>query len=218
MHTIKTVLWGASGHAKSVSQALQFNTNIEIIGYLDDIQPQRRGQIFEGKKVLGGSEQLDWLKEQGITTCVLAFGHCMRRIEIGDMLIQRGFTVLPVVHPNATTASDVSMGDGVVVLAGAILDAGCRIGNYTIVNNGAVISHECIVGEGTHVCPGVQLAGQVIVGRGCWLGIGSTVIDKVNIGNHAFIGAGSVVTKDIPSGCLAYGNPAKIIRDIEPNF
>jgi acetyltransferase-like isoleucine patch superfamily enzyme len=34
------------------------------------------------------------------------------------------------------------------------------------------------------------------------------------IGNNVKIGAGSVVTKDIPDNCVAYGNPAKIKRNI----
>nr|WP_245969802.1 DapH/DapD/GlmU-related protein [Thiocapsa rosea] len=42
-----------------------------------------------------------------------------------------------------------------------------------------------------------------------WLGYGSVVLDGVTIGRGAVIGAGSVVTKDIPSGAIAAGAPAK---------
>ena len=33
------------------------------------------------------------------------------------------------------------------------------------------------------------------------------------IGDNVIIGAGSVVVKDIPSDCLAYGVPAKVVKD-----
>lgn len=218
MSQVKVVFWGASGHAKSVAEALGYNPNIEIVGYLDDVNPERHGQFFEGKRILGGQEQLDLLKAQGVTTCILGFGHCLRRIEIGQMLGAKGFQLLRVLHPKAILASDAVIGDGAVVLAGVIVDPGCRIGNYSIINNGAVISHECQIGEGTHICPGVNIAGRVTIGQGCWIGIGATIIDKLKIGNHTFIGAGSVVTEDIPSGYMAYGNPAKVIRQIDKNF
>lgn len=218
MNQIKAVFWGASGHAKSVAEALGKKPSIEIVGYLDDVNPERHGQFFEGEKILGGQEQLDLLKAQGITACILGFGHCLRRIQVGKILTEKGFALLQVIHPSSVIASNVSLGEGIVVLAGAVIDTGCRIGNYVIVNHGAVISHECDIGAGTHICPGVNIAGRVTIGPGCWIGIGAAVIDKLKIGSHTFIGAGSVVTRDIPSGYMAYGNPAKVIRQIDKNF
>jgi sugar O-acyltransferase (sialic acid O-acetyltransferase NeuD family) len=214
----KAVFWGASGHAKAVASAVQYYPHIEIVGYLDDVNPERRGQPFEGKKILGGSEQLPALKEQGITSFILGFGHCSRRIEVGQMLIEKGFSLLSILHPKSTVAPDVVISDGVVVLPGAIIDTGCTIGKYTIINNGALVSHECVIGEGAHIAPGVNIAGRATIGRGCWVGIGSTIIDKIKIGDDVFIGAGSVVTKDVPPGCMLYGCPAKIIRKMNTSF
>ena len=214
----KAVFWGASGHAKAVADALRYVPDIEIVGYLDDVNTDRHGQVFEGKPILGGSEQLDVLKEQGITSFILGFGHCQRRIEVGEMLTARGFDILTVVHPKAVIASDVSMGPGVVVLAGAIIESGCTIGKYVIINNGAIVSHDCRIGEGTHICPGVNIAGRTSIGRRCWIGIGTTIIDKIKIEDGVFIGAGSVVTRDVMSGDMLYGNPAKIIRKMTVSF
>ena len=218
MSKIKAVFWGASGHAKAVANAVRYDPGIEIVGYLDDVNIDRHGQEFEGKPILGGCEQLDILKGQGVTSFILGFGHCSRRIEVGEMLAEKGFNLLSIIHPRAIIASDTVVGEGVVVLAGAVIDPGCRIGKYTIINNGVIVSHECIIGEGTHICPGVSIGGATTIGRGCWLGIGSTIIDKINIGDNVFVGAGSVVTKNLPSGYMVYGNPAKIIRKIDKKF
>lgn len=43
----------------------------------------------------------------------------------------------------------------------------------------------------------------------------SLIVNTVTIGNHAVIAAGSVVTKDIPSGELWGGVPAKFIKKID---
>ena len=39
----------------------------------------------------------------------------------------------------------------------------------------------------------------------------------VTIGSNVVIGSGSVVTKDIPSDCIAYGNPCRVARKITKN-
>lgn len=54
----------------------------------------------------------------------------------------------------------------------------------------------------------------VTIGDGCWIGGGVIILPGVTIGNGTVIGAGSVVTKDIPSNCVAVGNPCKVIRRI----
>jgi len=51
---------------------------------------------------------------------------------------------------------------------------------------------------------------RVHVGRNCWLGTNTTVM--ADIGDDCVIGAGSVVTRPIPSGSVAAGNPARVIR------
>lgn len=54
--------------------------------------------------------------------------------------------------------------------------------------------------------------GDVIIGNDCWLGFGALILSGVTIGDGACIGADSVVTRDVPSYCIAAGNPARIIR------
>lgn len=67
--------------------------------------------------------------------------------------------------------------------------------------------------------PGVPIHDQPLTSRGgisigddAWLGYGVVVLDGVHIGNGAVIGAGSVVNRDIPSGTIAVGSPARVIR------
>ena len=49
-----------------------------------------------------------------------------------------------------------------------------------------------------------------------WIGANVTICPGVTIGAHSIIGTGSVVTKDIPDYCVAVGNPAKVIKTIDP--
>lgn len=53
----------------------------------------------------------------------------------------------------------------------------------------------------------------ITIGNNVWIGMRSIILKGVHIGDGAIIAAGSVVTKDVPSGSLVGGNPAKVIRE-----
>lgn len=57
----------------------------------------------------------------------------------------------------------------------------------------------------------------ITIGDNVWFGGGVTVLPGINIGEHSVIGGGAVVTKDIPAHSVAVGNPAKIVKTIDPN-
>lgn len=50
------------------------------------------------------------------------------------------------------------------------------------------------------------------IGRNCFIGGCTIILPGVEIGDNCVIGAGSVITKSIPSGSIAAGNPAKVVR------
>ena len=87
----------------------------------------------------------------------------------------------------------------------------CRIGAWT-----QVASHvEIVSGRHQHTRDSAGLLSdaihsEVVIGSRCW--IGASAIILANVGDGSTIGAGAVVVKDIPSGVVAVGNPARVIR------
>lgn len=57
----------------------------------------------------------------------------------------------------------------------------------------------------------------IVIGDDVWLGVNVVVMPGVTIGSHVVIGANSVVNMDIPSGVIAAGVPARIIKE-RPGF
>ena len=71
------------------------------------------------------------------------------------------------------------------------------------------------MGDGVHLAPGVTICGEVKVGDFSFIATGATIMPNINVGKNSIVGSGSLVTKDVPDNVLVYGNPAKIIREID---
>lgn len=59
-----------------------------------------------------------------------------------------------------------------------------------------------------------EAAEPIVIGDNVWLGGGVIVCPGVTIGADTVVGAGSVVTRDLPSGVVAVGSPARVVRDL----
>ncbi len=209
------LIWGASGHARVVADIVRRQGRYEIAGFVDDINPQRAGEIFCAANILGGREVLPPAHARGVAHLVVAIGDNAARLTCAAYARGLGFTLAWVVHPSAVMAADARVGEGTVIAAGAIVNPATTIGDNVIINTAASVDHECVIQDGAHISPGVRLGGGVRVGRGAWIGIGATVKDHVTIGDESILGAGAVVLKNIPPRVVAYGVPARVVRKLE---
>ncbi len=207
----RMIVLGASGHATVVLDAIQLQNRFEVIALIDELNTERHGTIWRGIPIVGGLEQLPTILQSGVRKAIVAIGDCVVRTRLAEQLVSAGYELATVVHPRAVVATDTCLGDGTVVMAGAVINAGSRIGRNVIINSNATIEHECVIDDGTHISPACCLAGNVQVGRQCWIGMGSIVKERTKIGNNVQIGAGSLVLKDVPSDVLTYGVPARIV-------
>ena len=85
-----------------------------------------------------------------------------------------------------------------------------------ILHSNLQISYKCKIGYGLYIghVP-VLVNSAVTIGNNCWICGSVTILGGVTIGDGCVIGAGSVVVKDIPSDCVAAGNPCRVIRKIK---
>jgi UDP-N-acetylbacillosamine N-acetyltransferase len=208
------VLYGAGGHARVVADIVRLGGQYVVAGFLDDVNRDRHGLLFEHAPILGGLSDLDALGAQGVRYMFMAIGDCGHRLRLAEMVSRAGFEFPTLVHPRAVVAASATLREGTVVVAGGIVNPGAQVGAHVIVNTAASVDHDCVVADGAHIACGARLAGGVHVGRGAWIGIGATIREHVRIGAGSIVGAGAVVLDDIPDGVVAYGCPARVIRHV----
>ena len=99
--------------------------------------------------------------------------------------------------------------------------------NFTVLDEASVnIGDDCFIGPNVSIytaCHSTdpiernsrqEWAKPVTIGDNVWIGGSVTILPGVTIGDNVTIGAGSVVVADIPSNCVAVGNPCKVVRQL----
>lgn len=200
---------GAGAHGRVVADILR-SQGLPADGFLDD-DKSLHGTLVAGYQVVGGVEILmDSISHE----VIVALGKAPLRLELTKRFRNQGHKLLNVIHASAVISPSAVIGSGICVCAAAVINPDATIGDAVIINTGATVDHDCEVGDGAHLSPGVHLAGRVKVGYLSFLGTGVSVVPRVQIGSNTIIGAGSVVVNDIPDGVLAFGVPARVIRDL----
>jgi serine O-acetyltransferase len=105
------------------------------------------------------------------------------------------------IHPAASIGSSVYLDHATGVVIGADVVIGDEV---TILQNASI-------GRSNELPPRSPR-----IGRGVFIGAGATILGDVRIGDFAKIGADTVVTSDVPAGCTAIGNPARLANCPEP--
>ena len=63
----------------------------------------------------------------------------------------------------------------------------------------------------------LEYSKPVRIQKNAWIASNVVICGGVTIGEGAVVGAGSVVTRDIHAGCIAVGNPCRVLRQIDEN-
>jgi acetyltransferase EpsM len=206
---IPLYVFGASGHGRVVAEAASLGAHYDVQGFLDD-DPAKKGLRVRNLAVVGGVDVLGKL-EPGVHVA-LGVGANRARMRILQRLSECGAAVTTLVHPSAVVSSGVKLGSGVYVGPLAVVHADATVGGACIINSGAVVEHDSVLEDGVHISPAAALGGNVTVREGAHLGLGVCVLPGLTVGAWSVIGAGAVVVDSIPSGVVAVGVPARVIR------
>lgn len=90
-----------------------------------------------------------------------------------------------------------------------------RLGNHVSITSSSFITHDGGVWVLRREYPEIDVVRPIVVGDNVFIGSRSMILPGVTIGNDVVVGAGSIVTKDIPTGSVVAGIPARVVCGID---
>jgi acetyltransferase EpsM len=190
----------------------QLTPQIEPI-FLDD-DASLHGRRIAGIEVAGGVASL--ATRAASVDAVVAIGANRTRLKVADDCSAPSVHWATLVHPSAVVMPSAEVAEGTVVLAQALVSTGAVVGKHVLINSAAIVEHDSVVEDGASLGPGVATGGRVHIGRAAFISTGVTIAPRLSIGAGTIVGAGAVVVEDLPEGVLAYGAPARVIRELTP--
>ncbi|WP_052126214.1 acyltransferase [Ureibacillus massiliensis] len=137
-----------------------------------------------------------------------------------------------LIGDHASILSNVKIGDSVLISRQVTINSDVEIGDHTRIMDNTHITGRVKIGDHVFISVGVSMANDNLFGRNGFnddvqgaviedfvsIGVGATILPNVKIGRGSIVAAGSVVKKDVPSGVIVAGNPAKVISKVPSNL
>lgn len=135
-----------------------------------------------------------------------------KHFEVGRNALIEDFAVINNGAGDVRIGQDARIGIGSVVIGPVRIGDKAGLGQHVFISG---FNHG--YADGTRDSNEQELVRkEVVIGNESHIGANAVVVAGVHIGERVQVGAGSVVTKDLPSFCVAAGNPARIIKRYDP--
>ncbi len=223
------ILLGAGGHAAVIMDCLkaqiEHGAAIKIKGLLDDSGKTE----WMGYPILGTTDLADQFND-GQTAFILAIGSN----EVRERLAKRysHLSFYTVIHPSAIIGTDVTIGEGTVVMPRVVMNANAQVGCHAIINTGVIVEHDFNDGQTafilaigsnevrerlakrySHLSFYTVIHPSAIIGTDVTIGEGTVVMPRVvmnanaQVGCHAIINTGVIVEHDNRIGDYVHLSP-----------
>ena len=197
------LIYGAGLLGKQVHYVAStyFKDRYAVLGFIDDEPAKKDAPVVGGLKVLGSLAEVCERNEYSFedVRLILAIGYANMQARKQAFLRAQGigYHFESVIHPSAQIEPDVTLGEGVVVLAGAIIDQHTTIGDVTFVDMGTVVCENCRIGENNFISAGTTIGGHVTIGQSNFIGLDTTIVNGITIGNNNQINAKTLIHKNL---------------------
>lgn len=193
------LLVGGGGHARACIDVIEAEGNFEIQGIVERIGGEQAPVL--GYPVIGSDADLAQLLS--ITPSALVTVGQIKsptaRVALYDLLVELGARLPSIISPASFVSKHSTIGEGAIIMHGAIINALASVGRNCIVNSQALVEHDAVLGDHCHISTGAKVNGGVNIGSSTFIGSGAILREGVNIGANCVVGAGATVLHDLPA-------------------
>ena len=198
----KILLIGAGGHSKSCIDVIELQKKYRIVGLIAN---KKEKEIF-GYKDLGKDNLLNKLSSE-ISFALVTVGQ-IENYKIREKLFKKasnlGFKFPQIISPIAYVSKHAKIGNGTIIMHGAVVNAGAKVGKNCIINSKSLIEHDVQVGDNCHISTRATLNGGVIIKKNSFIGSSSVIRQNITIGEKCFINSNIFINKNLNNGKKIY--------------
>ncbi len=205
MNKPQLILIGAGGHTHSCIDVIEHQGQYQIVGLIGT--PDEIDKCHFGYSVFKSDDSLPLLakKYQYALITVGQIRSPDSRINLFERIVELGFKLPIVIAPSAHVSRHATIGEGTIVMHGAIVNAGAEIGRNCIINTRAVVEHDASVSDHCHISTGAIVNGEASICTGTFIGSESVIKEGVTIGQRSVVGMGLAVRHSQPDYTIFVG-------------
>ncbi len=178
---------------------------------------KRINQWYVGHFIAPQFDSLGSIPEIAHPRSLVIFGRNIHLGKFAQIICASDNCVRFTTWPSKQADAEIYIGDYCLISPGVRISAAqsIRIGDNCMLAAKVTISDSDWHGIYNRIRP-FRCTKPVVIENNVWLGEGVTITKGVHIGENSVIGTGAVVTKNIPANSVAAGNPARVIKTINP--
>ena len=186
---MRLLIYGSKEFAATVGELVR-HCGHEVAGMVDDYS--------SGPGILGDLSSVIHSHpptEYGVAMAI-GYTNISARWAAWEKIRAAGYSAPALVHPRAYVADTARVGEGSMVMAGAIVDVRAVIGDLTVLWPGSCVNHDTVIGHNTFVSPNSTLCGFVNVGPNSFIGAGSVIVDHCQVPEASYVKMLTRYTRD----------------------
>lgn len=182
---MKIIVYGSQEFGKTVKDLL-LQCDYNFAGFIDDYNT--------GDEILGDFEKVTkkYSSEQYKIVIAIGYKDLSARWEVYQRVHALGYQLPTIIHPKAYVRDPTKIGQGTMIMAGAIVDTSVNIEPLVVAWPGVVINHDCTISANTFISPNATICGAVHIGKNTFIGAGAVIVDHTTVPPNSFIKAGTV--------------------------
>lgn len=209
----KILVAGNAITAEIICAYLSQDARYQVAGLTVDDAFAAKGGV-EGYKTVGLSEAVRAFPPDTYRV-IMAMGYNDLNRTREAMFVRlkaMGYGVEAYIHPDARVYTDRPLGDGCVVLPGAVIEPYAQVGANTMVWSNVTVAHHSSVGDHCWLGAGTVISGQAKVLHNTFLGVNCTVVNDVTVGEFNIIGAAAMISRSTAPSSVHLARSAEPFR------
>lgn len=177
---MRLLIYGSKDFASTVAELVR-HCGHEVAGLVDDFNC--------GPAILGSLDvviQSHPPSEYGVAMAI-GYSNLPARWAAWERITSAGYSAPALIHPRAYVADTARVGQGAIIMAGAIVDVRAEVGDLAVLWPSTCINHDARIGSNTFVSPGATICGFASIGSHSFIGAGAVIVDHCQVHEMSFI-------------------------------